>query len=169
MKKSIVVSFLVLGMTLPSEIPAQAVFGLSACEKIKDQISKEEQVGLIYFKEYDKVRDSYLGRSSLLNSEYISLLNVAKSVYESDKIVYSRVEKNQKCFSAKDIARARTEMKNVDSVLKTIRDLNRNAQNSSAKKWLSSGMTSDIMAQTKEWARTNYPNFYDFVSGKKLA
>jgi hypothetical protein len=155
-------------MTILSAVPAQAVFGLSACEKIKDQINKEEQVGLIYFREYDKLRDSYLSRSTLLNNEYIVLLNSVKNVYESDKIVYARVEKNQKCFSAKDIARARTEMKSIESELKTIKDLNRNAQNSAAKKWLSSIMTADIMRQTKDWARTSYPHFYDFISGKKL-
>jgi hypothetical protein len=149
--------------------PANALFGLSKCEKVKKEISKEEQVGLIYFKEFDRQRDLFLSNSSPTNQDYVDLLDLILDVYQSDKNVYLVVDKNKSCFSAKKLASARTRNSSVVSEIKSINNVNTTiSKNSISTSFLKQKMNQELTKQTRDWAKKVYNHFLAFDSGKQL-
>lgn len=163
MKRLISFSIAVLLMGVLSSPQAEAIFGLSKCEKVRKSIAAEEQVGLVFFKDYDKQRKILLKMSEPSISDWLNVLTWLPKVYESDNRVFILVEKNMNCFKATEIARARSEKSYND---KSIKDLNNIMKISTA--------NSDLLKRTLmtknqiDGLKKLYPNFFSFIDNKKL-
>lgn len=101
MKRMVLTSLLVLGMVIPFAPPAQSIFGLSACEKVRKKILAEESIGYESWKQFDDLRDKYISDTKLFNWELMELFRLVNLVHKSDLNVYAVANKNSKCFSSK--------------------------------------------------------------------
>lgn len=101
MKRIVLSVFLFLGMTVPMATPAQAIFGLSTCEKVKKQIKSEEAIGSESWKEFNTSRKQFISDGQVTNGEMIALFRLVNLVHKSDLTVYSIATKNTKCFTPK--------------------------------------------------------------------
>lgn len=132
MKRSFLALTLLLGILVPITTPANAVFGLSACEKVKKEMLHEESIGLLYFKDFAKQRRMLLQMKSPMRSNTADVLSWIGSVFESDLKVYAFVEKNSKCFTAAQVIDARrrvyyTQQSSSDASVRRVMYANRNS------------------------------------------
>ncbi len=74
---------------------ANAIFGLSACEKASKAIVNEEKIGYESWKYYRELVKNH-NRDPKWN---MSLADALAEVYKSDKAVYLIAQKNNKCYS----------------------------------------------------------------------
>ncbi len=112
----ILVSFILLS----SFTPANAILGLSTCEKAKKAIQSEESIGRAIWQDFDVERDKYVRNNDIRVYEYIYLLRQQTSVYNSDLIVFKLANKNAKCFSSKLIGKIRQSEVETRASLKEI-------------------------------------------------
>lgn len=93
MKRITLLLFLVTGLTLSVASPAQAIFGLSTCEKVKKQVLQyESKINAVadYWNRYLKKEVP-----SGLEDRLIFQVEKDKLIYELNKIQYN----NPKCFT----------------------------------------------------------------------
>ena len=103
---------LILGFLFPV-YSANAVLGLSKCEKVKKAIVAEEKIGKESWKYFDGLRSAHGGESkySVIIAE--SLLEI----YKSDKTVFTIAIKNPKCFSSSQNAAIRRGLAYTNSMI----------------------------------------------------
>ena len=108
--KKLLPIILILGFLLPV-YSANAVLGLSKCEKVKKAIVAEEKIGKESWKYFDGLRSAHGGESkySVIIAE--SLLEI----YKSDKTVFTIAIKNPKCFSSSQNATIRRQLAYTNS------------------------------------------------------
>ena len=158
MKRTLLSLILLLGILLPTAIPAQAVFGLSECEKIKKEMLHEESIGLLYFKDFAKQRKTLLQMKNPMRSNAADVLSWIGSVFQSDLKVYAFVEKNSKCFSAAQVIDAR----------RRVYDAQQSASDASVRAVLYAYKTSDpISSEDLKFVKEIYPSFSSFFNPKK--
>jgi hypothetical protein len=150
-------------MTVPMATPAQAIFGLSACEKVKKAISEEEKVGLEFYKKYQAQRKIVLSMTNATWSNLSDLFTWLPDVYDSDLRVYKMVDKNPACFTTKDVARARTNVRSDTKELKDIELIRKAVSESNVLSKMA------LKEQQFKLVRDLYPNYYSFVGSKKLS
>ena len=92
---------LIVGLLASSLTPAQAIFGLSKCEKVIKALNFEEEIGYENWKKYDNYRDLLVSRKYFTYGAFKTLLKQLNIVYSSDKKIYNEIDKNSKCFSSK--------------------------------------------------------------------
>jgi hypothetical protein len=114
------VSIVLAIMIFSSFAPANAILGLSACEKAKKSIKTEEAIGLAIWKEFDMERDRLVRNNNVRVYEYIYILRQQTSVYNSDLIIFKIANKNAKCFSPKIIGKIRQSEVSTRASLKDI-------------------------------------------------
>ena len=95
--------------------PANAVLGLSACEKTTKAIIAEEKIGFESWKYYRQLVQSH-NRDSNWN---ISIADALTEVYKSDKIVWEIAKKSPKCYTPIQVSEIRRRLSFMD---KTISD-----------------------------------------------
>ncbi len=162
-KKISLFALLLFGLVVPSSIPAQALFGLSACEKAKKAISREEQIGLVLFQDYAKQRQLLFNMDSPTMRDLINVIGWLPNVYDSDNKVFAIVEKNQNCFSAKDVARARSKKDANQKAIKTLNSIAAKVPTGN-QYFLRQSLTYENIQSLRE----TYRNFYSFIGNKRL-
>ena len=162
MKRKLAAALLVMGLLASSVAPANAIFGLSKCEKVKKQITNEEKVGLLLYKKYSTQRQIVLAMDNPTWNDLNSAHSYLPDFIDSDLRIFSLVDKNSSCFTTQQIAKARRETsyakKNIadisfmrDYILKNPR---------LGKKVLG--------VESVELLRNLYPNYYSYFNNKKL-
>jgi hypothetical protein len=117
--RKFIISLLIL-VFISNQTSANAVFGLSTCEKVKKSIQSEESVGLSIWQDFDRRRDGIVNRKSVKVYEYVYLLQQQVSIYESDLIIFSKANSNPKCFNSKLLGKIRLSEVQTKSYLKDI-------------------------------------------------
>ena len=84
--------------------PANAIFGLSKCEKVKKQIRNEMAIGDVLFKSYRKVANNLQPKKDSETygqhfEKYKGALSSLKLVLDSDVKAWSYAQNSVKCFS----------------------------------------------------------------------
>lgn len=162
MKKKLASALLILGLLASSIVDANAILGLSKCEKAKAQITNEEKVGVLLHKKYAEQRKIVLGLSNPTLKNLSNAMSWLPDVYDSDLRIYKIVDSNSSCFTPKQVARARSEAsaskKNISDIAAIRKFL---VDNTSSGKTLLGNEQIKIL-------RNLYPNYFAFLSNKKL-
>ena len=88
MRKVTIYSLAVCLALAQSAIPANAIFGLSKCEKANKAIIKEEAIGVALWKDFNKYRKNLVGNASITMREYYDATIKLEPVLESDLKIY---------------------------------------------------------------------------------
>ena len=104
MKRLIILVLAIQLLGLATSIPASAIFGFSKCDKVKNQILKEEDYGRALHNKLEKVRGVILEKNFLATGyDAVVFANALEPLLNSTIKVYVLAQENQKCFSAKKI------------------------------------------------------------------
>ena len=162
MRTKLASAVVVFGLLASSMTPANAIFGLSKCEKVKKQITNEEKVGLLLHNKYLKQRRILLTMSKPTWTDLSNVLGWLPDVYDSDLKVYKLVNKNLSCFTSQQVARARADSR---SVIKNISD-NQSIRNQLIKR---NDLKEKILGSEEiEIVRNLYKAYFSFMKNKKL-
>ena len=101
---------------------SNAIFGLSTCEKMKKEILVEESIGKRAWQEYDTQRDAYVRGGAISVRHLIELLEQLTLVYNSDLIIFKKIDKNPKCTTASNSADVRAQIQSTKKELTAIED-----------------------------------------------
>lgn len=164
MRKRLLTIGFVIVLGLSANPPAKAIFGLSACEKIKKDIASEEKVGLEFHKSYKKQLNKIKGMSDPTWKNVLDVLTWLPDVYDSDNRVYKFVDQKSSCFTVKQIARARSSRTSTTKEMKDIASLQEAAKKNSNPNFLKL----PISQETLKALLSYYPNYYSFLENKKL-
>jgi hypothetical protein len=163
MKRKLASTIVVVGLLASSTTPANAIFGLSKCEKVKKQITNEEKVGLLLHKKYSVQRKIVLAKNNPTWNDLNNAFNLLPDVYDSDLRIFSSVDKNLSCFTTQQVARARAEArsskKNIADISVIRKFIIENEKVSNKK----------ISIKQVEFLRNLYSDYYSFLSDKKLS
>ena len=162
MRSKLASGLVVIGLLASSMAPANAIFGLSKCEKVKKQITNEEKVGLLLHKKYSTQRQIVLAMDNPTWNDLNKAHSYLPDFIDSDLRIFSLVDKNSSCFTTQQIAKARRETSFAKQNIKDIsfmRDyILKNPR--LGKKVLG--------VETIELLRNLYPNYYSYFNNKKL-
>ena len=143
--------------------PAHAIFGLSKCEKINQQLNTEQAIGFENWKIFDEYRDGLIKKGSFTWADLQPALNKLKIVKLSDQQIFKIVENNNSCFTPKFLADNR---ENIDS---TANDLNSIAKaNAALNKATSDGLKLNATRDFFNWLKIVYKDFHDWKTNKIL-
>ena len=123
MKRIINIGCLSLLIHLLSIQPSNAIFGLSVCEKIKKEILIEESIGKKAWQNYDTQRDDYVRSGAMSAQQLFNLFDKLTLVYNSDLIIFNKIDKNPKCTTAANSADVRAKIQETKKELKTFTEL----------------------------------------------
>lgn len=118
MRKLLFSISLVIGLLGSSMTPANAIFGLSKCEKVKKQILQEEKITISLDEYREKTRLRFIQK---INPTYPDLADYYYQIIvsiESDLKVYSLMIKNPNCYATKINAAVRRYQGNATISLK---------------------------------------------------
>jgi len=161
MNRKLASAIVIIGLLASPMTPANAIFGKSECEKVKNKMLHEESVGLLYFKDFAKQRSIFLKMANPKRSNAADVLSWVGSVFESDLKVYAFVEKNTTCFSAKQVIDARNRTLGTTRLASEVSY----KRMTYAYKISESANFADI-----DYIKKVYPAFYSFFNiNKKLA
>jgi len=110
MKRIALLTGLVLLFSLQTNPNANAIFGLSTCEKAKKQIQAEEKIGLESWKLFHTARKKVIADGSVSNYEYEYATELLVPVLESDLVIFAIAQKNPSCFPTKSVVFFRNEI-----------------------------------------------------------
>ena len=156
--KKLLPFILILGFIIPIQ-PANAVFGLSKCEKLINSLNREQQVGLAQWETANIFRKDALKPSkvgSIGNAEYF--IEMVLLVFQSDLNIYKKIEKNGNCFKPDEVAKNRSRLADTQ---KSIKDLN---------EWFPylKSLYEVVNPTTYKRIMGWYTSFYDWKTYKKL-
>lgn len=117
---AILLSLGILSSSIFFSTPANAIFGLSKCEKVKKSIKKEEEIQKYAWKNYDKARDISVVNRTMTFRDYREHLYRLNLVWKSDLEVFRAVKDNPNCFKAESIAGVRERIRDLESFIKKI-------------------------------------------------
>ena len=110
---------IVIGLLASSMAPANAIFGLSACEKATKSILAEEKIGFESWKYYAQLITQH-------NSDMKWTRTVAEAiaeVYKSDKSVWAIAQKNTKCYTPAQNAEVRRQISITNKAISDYKSL----------------------------------------------
>lgn len=119
MQRKVLAIFLIFGFTVSFSSPANAIFGLSTCEKVKNQILSEEKVSIILYDLAKKYRDEAIKDGSVTWGEYAGVYEKDILGRQSDIKVFDIMIKNSACYSTEINAYVRTYKQDSQTVIKT--------------------------------------------------
>jgi hypothetical protein len=152
----------VFGLLVSSVTPANAIFGLSKCEKVKKQITNEEKVGLLLHNKYLEQRKIILAMTKPTWTDLSNVLGWLPDVYDSDLKVYKLVNTNSSCFTTQQVARARADSRGVK---KNLSD-NQSIRNQLVKR---NDLKEKMLGSEEiEFVRNLYKAYFSFMENKKL-
>lgn len=161
MNRKVASAVLVISVLGTSQTPANALFGLSKCEKVKKQLNAEEAIGFESWKKFDDYRRKLILARGFTYEEYSSMLRKLMTVLSSDKKLYQTMDKNTSCFSAKKNSDARDELLTAGELLK---DYESDIRALSG--WSPSEKGRSVPLDHFEYARTIYKYFVSWETGK---
>lgn len=123
MKRLFLSTLLIMSLLGSSVTPANAIFGLSKCEKVKKQILQEEKISIILYDLTKKSRDSAIKDSSVTWGEFSTVYSKDILGRESDIKVFDLMIKNSSCFSAEINANIRTFRQNTQATIKSQKEV----------------------------------------------
>jgi hypothetical protein len=153
---------LVIGLLIPSTAPANALFGLSKCEKAVSAIFEEEQIAMELWATWNRKRNVLKLKSNHTWNSISGLLNSAIPMIESDNFMYRTMNQNKSCFKSKYLAEARLDYYQNLKNIKAIKDLERD---------IASGKISGSQVMPKSSASNFlklYLTFLELVEDKHL-
>jgi hypothetical protein len=100
--------------------PANAIFGLSKCDKVKSSIKKEEEIQKYAWKNYDEARDLSVISRNMTFRDFREHLYRLTLVWKSDLEIFRAVKGNPNCFKAETIAGVREKIRDIESAIKKI-------------------------------------------------
>ena len=106
MKKRSLTIGLIIVLAISASSPANAIFGLSACEKATKGIIAEEKIGLESWKYFNQMVKSHNKEASW----NVPLADALAEVYKSDKTVWEIAQKNSKCYTPAQVAEIRRQL-----------------------------------------------------------
>jgi hypothetical protein len=109
MRTKLASAFLAIGLlasSMSSMVPANAIFGLSACEKATKAILAEEKIGFESWKYYAQLVAQHNYDSKWTRS----IAEAIAEVYKSDKSVWAIAQKNMKCYTPAQNAEVRRQI-----------------------------------------------------------
>ena len=118
-----VLPFSLMGLTITTS-PAQAIFGLSKCEKIQKQIYSELSIGNLLFKSYESEVKSALTLFDSNKLEYYkrtsSLIDLLTLITKSDVNAYKMASNHSECYSAQQTRDLRYILQKFENMYKGI-------------------------------------------------
>jgi hypothetical protein len=151
-----------LGSSIASIAPANALFGLSKCEKAVTSIFEEEQIAMELWTTWNRKRNVLKLKSNHTWNSISGLLNSAIPMIESDNYIYKIMNQNKSCFKSKYLAEARLDYYQNVKNIKAIKDLERE---------IASGKISGSQVMPKASASTFlklYVTFLELIEDKHL-
>ena len=118
-------ALVVIGVTVSSIAPSQAIFGKSKCEKAVSAVFEEEKIAMELWSIWDKKRNTQKKKSNITWNSLSNLLNDAIPLIESDSSMYKIMNENKSCFKSKYLAEARNDYYQNLKNIKAIKDLER--------------------------------------------
>ena len=103
---SVIVVLGLLASSVANAVPANAIFGLSACERATKAILAEEKIGFESWKYYAQLVVNHNSDSKWTRS----LTEAIAEVYKSDKSVWAIAQKNAKCYTPAQNAEIRRQI-----------------------------------------------------------
>lgn len=162
MKRPLVVlAVLVSALTLTTP-NSSAIFGLSACEKMKNAILIEEKIGKKAWQSYDTQRDAYVRSGAISASHLIEVLDQLTLVYNSDLILFRKLDSNPKCVSASNSADVRAQIQETKKSLAEIADARKEY-----KKLSFAEQKSIFPKSVLDWLKRTYPSYGSIFSTLK--
>lgn len=117
---AILLSLGILSSSIFFPTSANAIFGLSKCEKVKKSIKKEEEIQKYSWMNYDKARDISVVNRNMTFRDYREHLYRLNLVWKSDLEVFRAVKDNPNCFKAESIAGVRERIRDIENFIKKI-------------------------------------------------
>jgi hypothetical protein len=99
LKKLLISISLIIGVLGSSIVPADAIFGLSKCEKVKKQILQEEKISISLGEYREKTRLEFIQKKNPTYSDLADYYYQIIVSIESDLKVYSLMVKNPSCYA----------------------------------------------------------------------
>ena len=158
MKRLLISCLVLVGLSVSLASPSHAILGLSACDKVKKEIRHEESIGLLYYKDFSRQRQMLLKMDAPQRNNMADVLSWVSDVYVSDQKVYAIVEKNAKCFSAKEVISAR----------KMSYGTTQSASEASYYRVMYANKNEPMTASDFKLVKDTYSGFYSFLNPKKL-
>ena len=166
MKRLIVVGLLVVGSLswyLPNHL--NSFFGLSKCDRVRQDLNAEQAIGFALWKKFDKHRDIYVIHGNKLTWAIVKdLLPEERLVEESDARIYGYIEENERCFTTKFNASNRTQLQNVEKRISSLDELILSLSKNSTYE-LDQKVSTDAYFAWRDF----YTDYYDWEFGKKLS
>jgi hypothetical protein len=110
MRTKLASAIVILGLLGSSITPANAIFGLSRCEKATKSILAEEKIGFESWKYYAQLVANHNSDSKWTRS----IAQAIAEVYKSDKSVWLIAQKNAKCYTPAQNAEIRRQISLTD-------------------------------------------------------
>ena len=120
MRRILTSTLIVIGLLVSSLTAANAIFGLSACEKLKKKIMAEEEITKVL---WDSRAKSFNRADKGIVTKRELILSVTSKipVHESENKIIKLIESNTSCYSANIVAKARIEKKsNEDNIAQAL-------------------------------------------------
>jgi hypothetical protein len=102
MKKVMVASLVIVTLLGLYTLSETSFFGMSKCEKVREEIQSEEKIGYEIWKSYDETRDYLVNRGDVSNNEYFIVTGQLVTLLDSDSIVYQLINNNPECFTVQE-------------------------------------------------------------------
>ena len=119
MKRKLASAIVVIGLLVASMAPANAIFGLSTCEKASKAIIAEEKIGFESWKYYAQLVSNHNSDSKWNGSIAESLAEV----YKSDISVWGIAKKNTKCYTPAQNAEVRRQISLTNKAIGQYKEL----------------------------------------------
>ena len=164
MPKKVVITVLTVVLLSNFHPSANAIFGLSKCEKIKKAITKEELIGVALWKDFNRYRKLVVSKGFVKTSEYYDVTILLEPVLESDLKIFKITDENPQCFKSQELSYFRTQKSQAVRYLEALRSYFRSYLRLS-------GAERDTQEDKNAYnfLRTYYLSYGDIVTGKTLA
>jgi hypothetical protein len=135
---------------------ANAIFGLSKCEKVKSYITSEERIGFAAWQAFDSDRKAVLNKltdPTYDESTYLGTLELV--VLQSDLKLYKYAQNYPSCFPAKNLADWRVKINDIEGTISIMQ------------KYIA-GPSYKFKPITRSLFQSEYPKYFSLY-GKKLS
>jgi hypothetical protein len=122
MKRNYLGLILITVLLFSSSPTANAILGLSSCEKATKAIIAEEKIGLESWKYFSQMAKAH-NKDSAWN---ISLADALAEIYMSDKTVWGIAQKNSKCYTPAQVAEIRRQISWTNKTISDYKTLLKN-------------------------------------------
>ena len=145
MKRLTGIFVLCIGLLANGLSPSNAIFGLSACEKLKSRTLAEESVGKGLWQAFNQ--DNIQNNKTTGSTWDYQIVNDLLLLLESDQKVFSDMTKHPRCFNSAQNVYLRKQLQHTSNYI--------NALNK---------VLADTQDGSSSWSHTTYKGIYDSYS-----